>query len=399
MLHNASAFQIILQGNLLTGIETNIDPIEAESRLELLDLRSNLISSLPSEFFLLTSLLALYLDGNRISTLPSEISLMTNLDTCGVWSSNSYLPSQFLTFAGNMLTAIPSEIAQLTHLYNWRFENNSIAEFPKVQWERLQILKSINLSRNSLRQVPSEIGLLQNLYSLDLSSNLLIGSIPSEIGGLDEMPDGCINYSYRDGCGSETCWQIQAIDLHNNSLAGTIPSELGKLTGLTSLDLSDNQLTGTLPSELGIIQGTGRCCGFNVTINLSGNNFSGPIPLELCPRYCKQQEKQQQEKLYANNSNSNSSDSTTVSPWNKQQQQQERYANNSNSNSSGSATVSPWNNTDDDTYEVWDDDTYEVWLLEEEKWLLLIVDCFPKTQLNCSVCDCDNETLKSNETI
>jgi len=339
MLHNASAFQIILQGNLLTGIETNIDPIEAESRLELLDLRSNLISSLPSEFFLLTSLLALYLDGNRISTLPSEISLMTNLDTCGVWSSNSYLPSQFLTFAGNMLTAIPSEIAQLTHLYNWRFENNSIAEFPKVQWERLQILQSINLSRNSLRQVPSEIGLLQSLNSLDLSSNLLIGSIPSEIGSLDDMDVGCINYSYRDGCGSETCAQIQAIDLHNNSLAGTIPSELGKLTGLTSLDLSDNQLTGTLASELGIIQGTGMDCGD--TINLSANNFSGPLPLELCPRYCKQQEKQQQEEL--------------------------------NSNSSGSTTFLPW----------YDNGTYPC-----EGWLLLIVDCFPKTQLNCSVCDC-----------
>ena len=54
----------------------------------------------------------------------------------------------------------------------------------------------------------------------------LIGSIPSEIGGL-----AALNYLY----------------VGSNGLNGSIPSEIGELNALTYLSLTLNGLTGSIP--------------------------------------------------------------------------------------------------------------------------------------------------------
>ena len=55
--------------------------------------------------------------------------------------------------------------------------------------------------------------------SLQLNSNMLTGSIPTEIRDLTSL---------------------EALDLEDNSLSGAIPTELGSLSNLTDLDLSGN---------------------------------------------------------------------------------------------------------------------------------------------------------------
>ena len=45
--------------------------------------------------------------------------------------------------------------------------------------------------------------------------------------------------------------RVTELDLASESLTGSIPSELGQLFELTTLDLSSNQLTGGIPAELG----------------------------------------------------------------------------------------------------------------------------------------------------
>lgn len=62
------------------------------------------------------------------------------------------------------------------------------------------------------------------------AANRLTGTIPSCIGGLS---------------------QLTTLELFVNSMSGTIPASLGALGNLTALYLSANEFTGEIPSSLG----------------------------------------------------------------------------------------------------------------------------------------------------
>jgi Leucine-rich repeat (LRR) protein len=90
---------------------------------------------------------------------------------------------------------------------------------------------SLNLSVNELNSyIPSTLRELTQLALLDLSMNQLLGSIPSDLGRVVEL-------AY--------------LSLYENQLGGTIPTEIGLLTHLTYLSLHENQLGGTIPTEVG----------------------------------------------------------------------------------------------------------------------------------------------------
>ncbi len=76
--------------------------------------------------------------------------------------------------------------------------------------------------------IPSSIGSITNLQSLDLSGNQLTGSIPPSLGST--------NLSY--------VW------LNNNLLTGPIPTQLSNLYNLRFILLNNNNLTGPIPSSL-----------------------------------------------------------------------------------------------------------------------------------------------------
>ncbi|VAH13141.1 unnamed protein product [Triticum turgidum subsp. durum] len=71
---------------------------------------------------------------------------------------------------------------------------------------------------------------LAHLVYLDLSGNILQGSIPSSIGALA---------------------QLSHLDLCCSILRGSIPPSIGALSKLTHLDLSNNELNGSIPTSLG----------------------------------------------------------------------------------------------------------------------------------------------------
>jgi hypothetical protein len=67
---------------------------------------------------------------------------------------------------------------------------------------------------------------------------------------------------------------VTRIDLYSNELSGTIPSELGNLANLEYLYLGWNQLSGSIPAELSDL--------INLEyLNLYYNQLSGGIPSEL----------------------------------------------------------------------------------------------------------------------
>ncbi len=115
-------------------------------------------------------------------------------------------------------------------------------------------VQSLNLSSNNLSgTLPSEIGNLTNLRDLNLSGNQLSGTMPTELFSLVEL---------------------NALLLSNNQLQGTIPSEIGNLTNLNLLELNNNKLTGQIPPEVGNLTSL-------ESINLIYNQLNGNIPIEI----------------------------------------------------------------------------------------------------------------------
>ena len=68
--------------------------------------------------------------------------------------------------------------------------------------------------------------------------------------------------------------RLRELILTNHWLTGSIPPELGELDDLVTLDLSQNLLTGKIPSELAALKNLSY-------LNLEGNYFSGCIAHEL----------------------------------------------------------------------------------------------------------------------
>ncbi|KAK6238117.1 hypothetical protein QUC31_003586, partial [Theobroma cacao] len=89
-----------------------------------------------------------------------------------------------------------------------------------------------------------------SMIFLDLSYNLLSGTIPEEIGTM----------SY-----------LFILNLGHNNISGTIPQEIGNLKGLGILDLSYNRLEGKIPQSMTGITMLSE-------INLSNNLLNGMIP-------------------------------------------------------------------------------------------------------------------------
>ena len=71
-----------------------------------------------------------------------------------------------------------------------------------------------------------------------------------------------------------TTGRMVSLDLAGNNLTGPIPPELGNLANLEWLSLHENQLSGPIPGELGNLANLER-------LYLHENQLSGPIPGEL----------------------------------------------------------------------------------------------------------------------
>lgn len=142
----------------------------------------------------------------------------------------------------------------------------------------LSSLNYLNLSYNQLNgNVPADLSNLSNLTSIYLNRNQLGGTIPSELGALSNLTalylnDNQFNGSIPSELGNLS--QLTSLGLHNNQLSSAIPAELGNLYNLTSMNLYSNQLSGSIPCEFGNLSNVSN-------LNLFDNQLSGSIPPEL----------------------------------------------------------------------------------------------------------------------
>ena len=150
-------------------------------------------------------------------------------------------PPLFAQDTDDAMEAIVADRVALMALYeatdgpNWRDSSNWGSDAPLGAWHGVTTDTNGRVTR------------------LSLSKNNLTGTLPSELGDLDELT---------------------VLALADNKLTGPIPTTLGNLVHLTLLILWDNELTGPIPAALG------NLANLRVT-RFAGNAVSGCVPYGL----------------------------------------------------------------------------------------------------------------------
>jgi Leucine-rich repeat (LRR) protein len=138
-------------------------------------------------------------------------------------------------------------------------------------------VRELNITGQSLEgRISPSLGNLTLLKTLDLSSNSLSGQLP-DLNRLRKLQKLLLKFNNLQGLAPnalKNCSSLQTLDIRGNMLAGSIPSELGFLYNLVVLHLESNSFTGVIPSSLG-----------NITqlmyLFLHKNQLEGHIPTEL----------------------------------------------------------------------------------------------------------------------
>eukprot|EP00271_Cylindrocystis_brebissonii_P008465 TRINITY_DN227_c0_g1_i3.p1 TRINITY_DN227_c0_g1~~TRINITY_DN227_c0_g1_i3.p1 ORF type:complete len:1179 (+),score=80.12 TRINITY_DN227_c0_g1_i3:654-4190(+) len=125
---------------------------------------------------------------------------------------------------------------------------------PQDGWANMTSLTALRLSNNHLTgNIPSQMGVLVNLETLEMYQAYLTGHIPATFGSLHAL---------------------NILDLSSNSLVGGLPSELGKLGNLTNLNIDGNAITGSIPESFGGLS-------LLTTFKIGRNFLNGPLPTSL----------------------------------------------------------------------------------------------------------------------
>nr|XP_004611372.1 unnamed protein product [Sorex araneus] len=186
--------QLVVEGNKISGLCSHLSLKE----LKVLNLSKNFISALPEDFleacpkvesfsarmnfladmpFLPSSMTSLKLSQNRFTHVPEAILNLPHL--------------RCLDMSSNAIQCLPSPAHwKSLNLRELLFNNNQISILDLSEkasmWSRME---KLHLSHNKLKEIPPEIGCLENLTSLDVSHNVELRSFPNEMGKLSKIWD------------------------------------------------------------------------------------------------------------------------------------------------------------------------------------------------------------------
>jgi len=106
--------------------------------------------------------------------------------------------------------------------------NNLFGSIPS-EIRHLNGLQTLSLGRNHLSgTIPTEMYTMKSIESIQLYANQLVGSMPTEIGSASNL---------------------KQLRLENNMLFGAVSTEIGKVSNLEELDISFNEFFRTIPTE------------------------------------------------------------------------------------------------------------------------------------------------------
>lgn len=138
---------------------------------------------------------------------------------------NGYVSYLYLTGTGE----IPSAILNLSHLKSLRinyYSGNVNREFPACILSLNQLVSLYLYGQHLIGTIPSDIGSLSNLKQLEISDTKMGGQIPESIGQLT---------------------QLEYLDFQWNQFSGELPESIGNLVKLRHFMMRRNELSGNIP--------------------------------------------------------------------------------------------------------------------------------------------------------
>lgn len=203
---------------------------------------------------------------------------------CGpaLCSTNSSCRVVSLALSRNNLVGIlPSNIGRLTALETLDLSLNRLEGSLPASLGDMAFLMLLNLDFNRLEgSLPPSLGKLKQLQTLNLASNRLSGNLRN-LGHFGVFP--VLNKVILSGnrfSGGIPTWlanmshNLQTLALGSNRLVGPIPDFIWQLSSLVELDLNDNLLNGSIPSSFSNMSALRD-------LSLSQNSISGTIPSNI----------------------------------------------------------------------------------------------------------------------
>lgn len=277
--------------------------------VEVMDLSSNGLVTLPEEMGRLSTLRELRLHTNRMETLPEALADLGRLETLDVSNNVLYrLPLEFgrrntslrrLFLQHNNISYLPDDVSGLTALRVLDVSDNQLTRLPRgekgvVNWKSLArcvlvgnrlatlgdgiegwvSLVELDVSKNKVLNIPDGLGKMTHLQHLCLRDNQ-IPVVPPTLGYLTELQLLDVSYNKLLQIPVEIggCKSLRQMNASHNILgAEPLPMSVGTLFSLEWLDISHNAVR-KLPRQLSTLNELKY-------INLAFNKFE-EVPAHL----------------------------------------------------------------------------------------------------------------------
>ena len=261
---------------------------------------NNLTGTIPEALFdKLINLTTIDLSHNYLSgTIPTSVGKLRNAQIMQL--SHNRLSGTIPTEIRTMGSHVPPDEMAIS-LEDVREAGSGDGSGATYDMELLQTmgLSQLDVSHNLLNgTIPTTIGELVNLQAVDVSNNAELGAdgccegadsyyvqfygynttVPTEVGNLRKLQVFKMDWSrFMRHLPTEVgnlrnlqFWRMQG-SFETNQVSGTIPTEFGRLRKLSEFMMENNTLSGTLPSEIGNM--------LNIeTFTVQDNQISGTLP-------------------------------------------------------------------------------------------------------------------------
>uniref|UniRef100_A0A0E0K758 F-box domain-containing protein n=1 Tax=Oryza punctata TaxID=4537 RepID=A0A0E0K758_ORYPU len=191
----------------------------------------------------------------RLSLSSKELDL-SGLGVTSVppaaWETNDVMK---LDLSKNSIEDLPNELSLCSSLQSLILSNNKIKRWPGTVISSLASLSLLKLDNNPLTEIlATDLEALSKLEVLDLSGNASSLPEPSAVSKLPHLKELYLRRMKLHGFPDSLLGLklLRILDLSQNYLT-TVPEGIKDLTSLIELDLSDNNIT-TLPPELGLLE-------------------------------------------------------------------------------------------------------------------------------------------------
>lgn len=174
-----------------------------------------------------------------------------------------------------LLGSVAADIGKIQYLRHLDLSNNFLnGSLPSTIFNASE-LQVLSLSNNVISgELPESVGGLTNLQLMNLSDNALAGKVPENLTSLQNLTVVSLRSNYFSGNVPSGFNSAEVLDLSSNLLNGSLPLDFGG-GGLRYLNLSYNKISGKIPVEFA------KLIPQNATIDLSFNNLTGAIPQSL----------------------------------------------------------------------------------------------------------------------